>query len=993
MFSTGAVLVVVFGYMAVLFAIAYWAGRRSSLRKDPICRNRWVYSLSLGVYCTTWTFYASVGSAANSGILFLAIYVGSTAGMIFAWTVLRKFVRLKTNHHITSIADFISSRYSKSLSLAALATLICLVGILPYIALQLKAIVATFRLLTASAESAFAGVDIELLTVALMTLFTILFGVRKLDPTERHQSVMFVLAVESLVKLAAFLAVGLFVVFGLFDGFDDLFAQAEQRRGSIAALNNLTQPPDFMTWGAFGILSMAAILFLPRQFHVAVVENSDEEHLTTAQWLFPLYLLLINIFVLPIAAAGLILGLSPAQADTFVLTLPLQAGENWLSMAVFIGGFSAGTGMIMISAMALSTMMTNHLLLPVIDYLPPLHNWRRYLLQWRWLAVVICIVGGYLFNRSIGDSFMLINMGVISFVAILQFAPACVGGLFWREGNWVGAIAGLSTGAVLWFVTMMVPALVQSGWVSSTVLSDGLFGWALLKPEQLFGLTSLAPLPHAVFWTLMLNVLAYVIGSLLSQQSKQERALADEFIDCLSESQYGQLQMELPADIALIDKQNVLSGCFSPFLSNTAVAPLIERCVSRAGLEHHSHISILELARLQKSAEALLAGLIGGALAHQVIHRSLLFSDQEQRSLADVYSGLLAEIHLSPDQLMGKVNYYQERERLLAEHSEEQAKTIERLEAEVLSRLQAEAALQQLNDELEKRVESRTCELRTSNESLQDTLDKLRDAQQQLVESEKMAALGGLVAGVAHEINTPLGNSLTASSLLTESCKQLQSRFQDNKMTRSDLEVFTEQALECLDIIQSNGGRAAQLVKRFKQVAVDQTSDERRSFAVVPYLREVLESLQPAYHDFDYQMSVQGPNSLTVDSYPGALSQILTNLVSNAVLHGFHQRQQGSIVISLQQEEDQFLLCCQDDGEGMDQEQLSKVFDPFYTTKRGAGGSGLGAHVVYNLVSQRLGGSIECQSEKGQGTRFMLRLPITAPEQCGLAATSDHYVI
>ena len=296
-----------------------------------------------------------------------------------------------------------------------------------------------------------------------MILFTIIFGVRRLDPTERHQGMVVALAVECVVKFAAFFTAGIFVTYVLFDGFHDIFQQLPDTLLKNISVSAETDSSFFLTWTTYLVLAMSAILFLPRQFHVAVVENFEEKHIRTAMWVFPLYLFLINLFVFPIAMGGLLKGLPVQNADVFVIDLPLHSGQKWLSLFVFIGGFSAAAGMIMISSMTMATMITNHLMLPFIGWFKRLAFMKRYLLQCRWIAVAAYILMGYLFERNVGESFMLVNMGMISFAAALQFAPSIIGGLFWKEGNKIGALSGLVAGFLLWFYTLMIPAFVKSG--------------------------------------------------------------------------------------------------------------------------------------------------------------------------------------------------------------------------------------------------------------------------------------------------------------------------------------------------------------------------------------------------------------------------------------------------------------------------------------------------------------------------------------------------
>jgi len=363
------ILLVSFGYLGLLFAVAYYGDKRADAGRS-IISNPYIYTFSIAVYCTGWTFYGSVGRAATQGIGFLPIYLGPTLAATVWWLVLRKIIRLSKANHITSIADFISSRYGKSAVIGGLVTLICVVGVMPYIALQLKAISASFNVLFhghAQRAGEFSlGHDTALYIALILAVFSILFGTRHIDVTERHEGMVAAIAFESIVKLVAFTAVGAFVTFSLFDGPADLFRQAARQAETVRLLDLAWQPGQYASWGALTFVSMTAIMFLPRQFQVLVVENVNEDHVRTAAWLFPLYLLAINLFVLPIAIAGLLVFRGgAADADMFVLTLPLQGGQGVLALFAFIGGLSAATGMVIVETIALSTMICNDLLMPV----------------------------------------------------------------------------------------------------------------------------------------------------------------------------------------------------------------------------------------------------------------------------------------------------------------------------------------------------------------------------------------------------------------------------------------------------------------------------------------------------------------------------------------------------------------------------------------------------------------------------------------------------
>jgi Na+/proline symporter/signal transduction histidine kinase len=532
-----AIVLASFAYLGVLFAIAFYGDRRAAAGAS-IINSPTVYALSLAVYATSWTFYGSVGRAAVSGIGFLPIYLGPTLMAALWWTVLRKIIRISKADRITSIADFVASRYGKSALLGGLVTLVAVIGIVPYIALQLKAISASFTVLSDYSAIGVAGADrwwsdTTLYIAMLLAGFTILFGTRHLDASERHEGMVAAIAFESLVKLIAFLAVGSFVTFGMYHGFDDLF-QSAREIPDLRAL--LKMDIDYGSWATLIVLSMLAILFLPRQFQVAVIENVDEKHLDRAIWLLPLYLLAINIFVLPIALAGLMRIPPGADADTFVLSLPMLEDQHALALLVFVGGLSATTGMIIVESIALSTMVCNDLMMPLLLRIKLLRLDRRaslsgLLLALRRSAIVLLMMLGYAYFRLAGEAAALVSIGLISFAAVAQFAPAMLGGIYWKEGTRRGALAGLSAGFLLWAYTLLLPSFAESGWLPAGLLAEGPFGIAWLRPQQLFGLQELDPLSHGLFWSMLANVGGYVGISLTGRQSSVEMAQAIRFVD------------------------------------------------------------------------------------------------------------------------------------------------------------------------------------------------------------------------------------------------------------------------------------------------------------------------------------------------------------------------------------------------------------------------------------------------------------------------------
>lgn len=536
-------LAVAFSYLAILFLIAAWGDRRAETGRSVI-NSSIVYTLSIAVYCTAWTFYGSVGRATDSGPSFLLIYLGPTLAMLLGWVMIRKMVRIARAQKITSIADFISARYGKSGSLAALVTLIAIVAIMPYIALQLKAITISHSVLTSyplaatPTEGEGFWMDQSFWIALVLAAFIILFGTRHLDASERHEGMVAAIAFESIIKLVAFLAVGLFVVFWLYKGPIDLFQQAAAHPDLVHSMGLDAVPGGALGWVGTLVLATLAFITLPRQFQVLVVENVDERHLKRASWMFPLYLVAINLFVIPVAFAGVLLG-SPAQEpDSFVLTLPLAAGLEALPLIVFIGGLAAATGMVIVETIALSTMVSNHLVMPLLLrwrwlHLDPARNLSGWLLGVRRVAILLILLLGYLYHALIGESYSLVTIGLVSFAAAAQFAPALLLGLYWRGAKGLGAMLGLLGGFLVWAHTLLIPGFAQSGWLSMSLIEAGPWGLEWLRPYALFGLSGWDIYTHSLFWSLLVNLGLLIGVSLFSRQTHLEQTQAALFTEGL----------------------------------------------------------------------------------------------------------------------------------------------------------------------------------------------------------------------------------------------------------------------------------------------------------------------------------------------------------------------------------------------------------------------------------------------------------------------------
>lgn len=628
MMSTTLVIATGLAYLLLLFAIA-WYGDRRAAQGRSIIASPWVYALSIAVYATAWTYFGSVGRATVDGIWFLPIYLGPTLAMILGWIVIRKMIRIARTYRITSIADFIGSRYGKSPLIAGLVTLITVIGIVPYIALQLKAISASYLMLTASPGPAAVTEarwweDSALYVALALAGFIMLFGTRHLDVTERHEGMVAAIAFESLVKLLAFLAVGLFVVYGLFNGLGDLFGRA-MVDADLATLLRFEAGAHseylFSQWFGLTLLAGLAFLFLPRQFQVMVVENVDERHLKRAVWVFPLYLLLINLFVLPIALAGLILfANNGADPDFYVLSLPLLHGQQALALLVWIGGLSAATGMVIVEAIAVSTMICNHLVVPLLLRTRRFSHrsagdLTRLLLNIRRLGIVFLLLLAYLYFFLAGEAYALVSIGLISFAAVAQFAPAALGGMYWKGGTARGVLAGLVAGFSLWAYTLMLPSIAKSGWISGDFVDHGPWGVGWLMPEQLLGLYGLDPLTHSLFWSLLANLTAYVLVSLWTRPGAREASQALLFVEV--DKRGTSAQPVFWQGRARIEDLRRLA---TRFLGPARTERLFDETGLEPGASGRAGVAAGEAdARLVQRVETQLAGAIGGASARVMV--------------------------------------------------------------------------------------------------------------------------------------------------------------------------------------------------------------------------------------------------------------------------------------------------------------------------------------------------------------------------------------
>lgn len=626
------VLTIVLVYLLFLFGIAYWSERYVRLGKKWI-PTPYVYAFSMAVYCSAWTFYGSVGLASTSGLNYLTTYLGPLFMAPLSWLVVRKMIRICRVKSINSLADFIAARYGKNIIMGRLVTLVCVISIVPYISLQIKAIAESIGVLSnrfTNIETMYETAiyaDIAFYVTILLAVFAILFGGRNLGTRGKHQGIMAVIAVESLVKLLAFLLVGLYVCFWLYDGLPDLFAQARQNPDLERLFTlNLSQIDNQNTWIWRTFLATIAFLVLPRQFQVMVLENESERHLGKAIWLFPLYLLAMNLFVLPLALAGKML-LGEVDADLYILHLPLSQDNLWVSLAVFIGGFSASTGMIIVSTVALSTMVSNNLLTPnmiPIDIKVDLNRSAApYVTMFRRLSIVAVLILAYLYYKYVAQYFSLVSIGLTAFVAIAQLAPSALIGLYWKKGNFWGALIGLLLGLGVWFYTLIFPSLITADLVEIPLSMPEYF-----SPHRLFGLAHFDSISHALFWTMLFNILGYVLGSVLTKASVVERNQAEIFVDILNYERHYEQSVAWSGTAYIGDLQRLLEF----FMGQSETEKTFRRYEQREGINLRK--AKVADARFITYVETLLTGVIGASSARVMV--SSMIQENEAMRLDDV---------------------------------------------------------------------------------------------------------------------------------------------------------------------------------------------------------------------------------------------------------------------------------------------------------------------------------------------------------------------
>jgi PAS domain S-box-containing protein len=991
--SPTSLLGIVIGYLLFLFAVAS-AGEAFATRLSRGRLRTLTYVLAASVYCTAWTFYGSVGLAANRGLEFLTIYLGPACVAMLWPVLLRKLVRVSKEQRITSISDFISSRYGKSAALGALVAVLVVCGMIPYIALQLKAVSASFKMILRE-ESFLEVFDPTLLVAVTLALFGILFGARNLDFTKRQTGLMTAVAVESVVKLLAFLFVGAYVTWGLFGGFADLF-------GRIAAdpewsrLLTLGEPPaaSYARWTAMLVISMMAVMFLPRQFHVLVVQNPRIDDVSAVSWSFPLYLLLINLFVLPIAFAGLVVfPEAGAQADSFILRLPLVFDSQLISVVVFLGGFSAATAMIVVDSLALSKMITNDVILPMLLRRRKMEDIYGTTLFYTRLAMLGVVALGFAWARMEHGQLLLVEMGLLSFIAVTQCAPAILLGVYWRRGNRKGAYAGISAGFGLWFYTLIVPALVNEGMLPPSLLEDGLLGLNFLRPTAFLGLTGLDTISHGVFWSLFFNVGLFVMVSLFTEQDADDCSQAAAFAGTPVDEKSA---ASAPAILSAPEIERLVHHYVGDEEAEAIVQELF-RGKSPADL------SVPELLELRIRFERLLAAPLGAAAARMIVEDHFTISKEEAQQLVTSFQQMQQSLRVTEEEVrrgerllasvvqsvddciftadmdgrlvtvnpagrrllgyaeweIGPLSYH---DLLGADDHRRDAKAI----ASALERgrgWSGQVTGRSSAGQLFPAHLAVTCIFDARGQRM-GTVGVLRDlteqveTQRRLIQREKLASLGEMAAGVAHEIRNPLGGIKMATNLL--SSPELDGSPLSQEMARSILSGIAE-------------------IEGIINSLLDFTRDTRLERGEYELLRILEPVVDAAAAEGRARGVTVGYGRVERDVIAFAdgqkLRQVFTNVMKNALEAVDSKQAEGRVEVNLFADGERATVEVADNGVGISAEDREKIFLPFFTTK--PAGTGLGMSIVKKIVDLH-GGDVLVASVPRIGTRVRISLPVVA---------------
>ncbi len=971
-------------YLVLMFLVAY-------ITERGLIPERWtshpaVYVLSLGVYATSWSYYGSVGFAADQGYLFIAIYVGATLAFLFSPLLLRPILKLTREYQFSSLADLLAFRYRSSFA-GVLVTLFTLLGALPYIALQIRAVTESMQVLSDEATPRVLALSFCLILI----LFAMLFGARHISPRDKHRGLVMAIAFESLFKLVAVLAVAAFAVFGVFDGPGGLQEWLADRPEAIEALYQPVREGPLVT---LLFLAFCAAFLLPRQFHMAFTENIDPRALSTASWALPLFLLLLNLAILPVLWAGQHLHVD-MPADYYVLGITLQNAPAWLPVLAFLGGVSAASAMVIVTTLALSSMCLNHLLVPA-SFPDPRVDLYRWLLWGRRVLIALVILAGYGFYSVLEHNESLVQLGLISFVAVAQFLPGVIGVLYWRRATRFGFIVGLLGGIAVWTITLLVPLLDASGLIRSE------FDQAALELRS-----GMDHWEFATFWSLAVNSFLFIMLSLVTRQSEGERSAAMACCSDVFTPLTGVVEADSPEQF-----RSSLSGMVGPETAQREVRQALEDLGMSSAEQRPS-----ELRRLRERIERNLSGLVGPQMAHMIVTLRLGVDSHAKTALADSMRFVEEQLEKSRSRLQGLSadldalrRYHRQILRdlplgvcavgadlrvtiwnpalermsgvglsdalgspllrlpapwgnLLAGFARSQDTHIPHMKLELASRthwynLHKARVLDPV-------IKGSPADSQGLVMLLEDLTD-LENLEAELAHSDRLASIGRLAAGVAHEIGNPVTGIASLSQILREESTDPEAREISDEILNQTRRISS--ILGSLMSFSRGGGDATQVFNLHEII------DEALRLVRLTHKGKSMECIGSC----DPQLRLEGDRQ--------RLSQMLVNLCTNACDASQPGQRMDIIAVS---EQGHVRIEVQDQGEGITLEQQALVFEPFYTTKPPGKGTGLGLAMVYKIVEDHQG-SIEVDSAPGRGTRMVVRLPCRT---CGASLASLNTVL
>ncbi|WP_238533152.1 NahK/ErcS family hybrid sensor histidine kinase/response regulator [Xanthomonas phaseoli] len=1003
--SSWILLLVSLGYAALLFGVAWWGDRRPLYPERPWLRPA-VYSLALAVYCSSWTFYGAVGSAVRNGIGSLPIYLGPLLLLLFGWRIIERLALIARAENTVSIADFISSRYGRSRRLAALVAVIALIGIVPYLALQYKAVAMSLEVLTGH-SSAGRGIfaDPALYVALLMALFATLFGTRQVDATEHHRGMMLAIALESVIKLVAIVAVGLFAWLWL----------SEHQLHIADSARTLFEHTPSVGFISQTLLSFLAVICLPRQFHVAVVECSDVGDIRRARWFFGAYLVIISAMVVPIASAGIALfGKGSAVVDdAVVLALPLSQGNTVLALVAYVGGFSAATGMVIVASIALATMVSNDLVMPVLLRRRGSADARAAVASrvlWiRRVAILLLALIAYGYHRSVANDTTLAAYGLMAFAAVAQFAPGVIGGLYWRGASRKGVETGMALGFMTWIYTLLLPAATRAGWLQADWLVDGPFGIAWLQPQQLFGMRGWDPLAHGTFWSLLINVGAMMLVSARWRPGVDERLRAAPFLDPYA--QRPAVAGEWPGHVRVGDLQALAERVVGERHARRAFveqAQLLERELQPTVVADRAWVQF---------TERLLAASIGAASARLVLTSLLRGSGmelgevvavldeagQELRFNREILSTTLENISaavsvVDPDmrltawnrryqQLFGYpdgmlyvgrpvadlIRYNAERGELGEGDIEDQIdRRIRHMRAgspHVFERTRSDGKVIEMrgqalpgggyvtsyNDITDYKRAERA--LLDANENLEQRVaDRSREAE--LAQQSKTRFL----AAISHDVLQPLNAARLFASALRESLQHNEEQRHLAERVDASLRAAEELLDGLLDVSRLDAGGLRPTVEDFDASAL---------------MHELAAQYAPVAASRGLRLQVH-VRAIWVRSDRRLLRRVMQNFLANALRY----TRQGRIVLGMRGRGQQVELQVWDTGPGIPEHHMRQIFEEFRRYQQpfdwGEQGLGLGLSICQR-ISRLLDHDLSARSQVGRGSMFSILLPRVAP--------------